>query len=98
MYIEIMQFEWSKSKDLLNQKKHGVPFEEAKTIFFDSTTMIAHDPEHSGAEDRFLAIGFSSINRLLLVVHCFRQHSEVLRIISARKATRIERRQFEEGL
>jgi uncharacterized DUF497 family protein len=93
-----VQFEWSKSKDLLNQRKHGVSFEEAKTVFFDPTTLIAHDPDHSEAEDRFLAIGYSSIHRLLLVVHCYRQEHEVLRIISARKATKAERRQFEEGL
>jgi uncharacterized protein len=83
---------------LLNQKKHGVAFEEARTIFFEPTTMIAHDPEHSDLEDRFLAIGYSSQHRLLLVVHCYREEAEVLRIISARKATKAERRQFEEGL
>jgi len=93
-----MQFEWSKSKDLSNQRKHGVPFVEAKTIFFDSTTMVTHDPDHSESEDRFLAIGYSSLHHLLLVVHCYRHEPEVLRIISARKATRAERRQFEEGL
>ncbi len=93
-----MQFEWDEKKNATNKQKHGVSFEEAQTVFFDPLTKVAADPDHSKSEVRFLAIGHSSLNNLLLVVHCFREADETIRIISARKANRSERKQYEDGL
>lgn len=93
-----MRFEWDSSKAAENLRKHGVNFEEASTVFFDDHTKVAADPEHSHEEDRFLAVGLSAKQRLLIVVHCYREPDEVIRIISARKLTKSERKQFEEGL
>ena len=76
--------------------KHGVSFEEAQTVFYDPLTKIAADPDHSDNEDRFVAVGHSSINRKLIVIHYYREKSQLIRIISARKLNRGERRQYEE--
>ncbi len=93
-----MTFEWDDHKNRLNIKKHGVSFEEAHTVFFDPLTKVAPDPEHSDEEDRFVAVGRSSDARLLLVIQCFREKNEIIRIVSARKLTRRERRDYEDGL
>lgn len=93
-----MQFEWDETKNKLNQRKHKISFEEAQTVFFDPLTCVANDPDHSDHESRLIAIGYSSMHRLLLVIHCFRESDKVIRIISARKVTPTERKQFEEGL
>lgn len=90
-------FEWDPAKNKRNQKKHHVSFEEAKTVFFDEGAIVAPDPDHSGEEDRFLIIGFSLQLRVLLVCCCERHEGEVIRIISARKATKEERYQYKEG-
>lgn len=93
-----MDFEWDKNKNRSNFKKHGIWFEEAQTIFFDPLTKVAADPDHSDNEERFLAIGFSSKSRILLVAHCFRENDSVIRIISARRLTSSERKDFEGGI
>jgi uncharacterized DUF497 family protein len=93
-----MNFEWDQKKNKVNYHNHGVRFEEAQTIWADPGSLEFFDPEHSGVEDRFLRIGFSTNNRLLLVVFCERNSFECLRIISARKATLNERRSYEEGI
>ena len=93
-----MQFEWDDKKNASNEKKHGISFEEAQTVFFDPFAKVTADPIHSKTEDRLLIVGHSSRQNLLLVVHCFRESDESIRIISARKATRSERKQFEDGL
>ena len=93
-----VHIEWDSSKNKENEKKHAISFEEAQTVFYDPLTKVAPDVEHSESEDRFLAVGYSFMNRLLLVVHCYRESEQVIRIISARKATRKEKCQFEEGL
>ena len=98
MYNRKVQFEWDEEKNRANERKHGVSFEEAQTAFFDPLAKVATDASHSGAEARFLLIGHSSLHNLLLVVHCFREKDAWVRIISARKATRSERKQYEEGL
>jgi len=98
MYNGDMTFEWDESKNKSNQKKHRVSFEEAQTIFYDPLTKVATDPDHSQSEDRFLALGYSEMHQLLIVVHCYRKTDEVIRIISARKLTRSEQKQFEEEL
>lgn len=98
MYNEPMRFEWDQSKNKANIKKHGVSFEEAQSIFYDPMAKVANDPEHSEEEDRFIAIGHSSLHRQLLVVHCYREAERTIRIISARKLTRTEKKQYEEIL
>jgi uncharacterized DUF497 family protein len=82
-----IRFEWDEHKAAANEKKHGVSFEEARTVFFDDRARLIVDPDHSGDEERFILLGISSTLRLLLVCHCYRSESHVIRIISARKAT-----------
>ncbi|MDY7008333.1 MAG: BrnT family toxin [Cyanobacteriota bacterium] len=85
-----LRFEWDKEKNLINQKKHGVSFEEAKSVFYDDNAIQFWDEQHSDLEDRFLLLGISSKMRILLIVHCYREQESVIRIISARKATKNE--------
>ncbi len=72
-------------------------FEEAKSAFYDDNARIIHDPDHSNEEDRFILLGISSRLRVLLVCHCYRSNDLVIRIISARKASGNERKQYEGG-
>lgn len=83
-------FEWDEWKDRANQVKHGVSFDEAKTVFLDDDAIEFYDDEHSEQEDRFLLLGLSVKLRLLMVCHCERKGGEVVRIISARRATKRE--------
>ena len=85
------RFEWDRAKDLENQKKHGISFDEAKTVFFDESAIEFSDPDHSKEEDRFILLGFSFKLRMLVVCYCYRENDTVIRIISARKATNKER-------
>ena len=87
-------FQWDLRKNRTNIAKHGVSFQEAETAFFDEEALLLADPEHSDEEDRFLLLGLSSALRELIVSHCYRQDDGVIRIISARKAVPIERRQY----
>ena len=89
-----IRFAWDKGKAEENRRKHGVSFEEATTVFADENGRLKHDPDHSQEEDRFVLLGFSAKLRLLLVCHAYRENDEVIRIISARKATRNERKQY----
>ena len=91
------RFEWDPAKSRANQKKHRVSFEEAQTVFFDEGALLASDPDHSAEEDRFLIIGFSIQLRVLLVCFCDRRKGHVSRIISARKASKREQKQYVEG-
>ncbi len=86
----MITFEWSEAKDRANRKKHGVSFEEAKSVFFDEYAVQFYDEEHSSEEDRFIMLGMSNLSRVLVVCHCERAGGDVLRIISARKATKKE--------
>ena len=88
--MDKISFEWDPAKAKANFKKHGVAFEEAATVFFDDRALEFYDDEHSGWEDRMLLLGPSSRLRLLLVCHCYRESESVIRIISARKATKNE--------
>src|SRR3989338_8406673 len=90
-------FEWYAAKASLNKKKHNISFDEAKTVFFDENAILIHDPEHSDNEERFVILGLSAIARLLVVCHCFRYKDSVIRIISARKATKRESMQYYGG-
>ena len=92
------KFTWDTAKAEANRKKHGVPFEEATSVFRDFNGLRMYDPDHSGDEVRFLLLGLSEIARLLVVVHCYRESDEVIRLISARKATRSETAQYERRL
>lgn len=94
----MLQFEWDETKNKRNRLKHGVWFEEAQSVFDDPSARVFLDPGHSDKEDRFLIIGLNSSAKLLVVVHCYRKSDSVIRIISARKATRKEERFYEEGI
>ncbi len=87
-------FEWNEDKNRSNQRKHGVSFEEAKTVFFDDLARLIHDPDHSIGEERFILMGLSEKYRLLTVCHCER-NGDTIRIISARKADKFETKQYE---
>ena len=89
-----MQFQWDENKNRSNQEKHGISFEEAGTVFDDIDALLIPDPDHSVEEDRFILLGFSSKANLLVVVHCYRSEDSFIRIISARKATRTEEKQY----
>jgi len=88
------RFAWDAPKARENFRKHGVSFEEAVTVFADENGRLKHDPDHSQDEDRFILLGFSASLRLLVVCHSYREDDELIRIISARKATRNERKQY----
>jgi uncharacterized protein len=88
------RFEWDPRKDAENQRKHRIAFEEARTVFADEYAVLLDDPDHSAAEDRFLLLGLSASFRVLVVVHTYRRRNDVIRIISARKATKPERQQY----
>ena len=88
------RFEWDDGKNTLNKRKHGISFEEGLTVFADEQALLLPDPDHSTEEDRFLLMGFSSSLRILVVCHCYRREEEIIRIISARKATKPERSDY----
>ena len=90
----MIRFEWDPPKAAENERKHGVSFKEASTAFADPFARITSDPDHSDEEDRFVLLGMSTASRMLVVCHCFREDDEVIRIISARKAVRNERKQY----
>jgi len=85
-------FDWDRDKNISNIEKHGVSFKTAATAFFDPNAVILDDETHSHDEDRFTLIGFSGSHRLLTVCHCYRRDGEVIRIFSARKATKTEQK------
>ncbi|MBY0384295.1 BrnT family toxin [bacterium] len=92
----MLSFEWDEGKNKQNRKKHGIWFEEAKTAFDDPHGRLFNDQEHSNdGEDRFVLIGYSSTDRLLVVIHCLRNNDSTVRLISARKATKRERMFYE---
>lgn len=91
-----IRFEWDPAKARQNERKHGVAFSEAQTVFFDEHALLIDDPDHSEREDRFLIVGVSLRRRILTVVHCYREQDDLIRIISARKATARERGDYEE--
>ena len=85
-----IRFTWDPDKAKVNERIHGVSFEEAKTIFADESGKLIDDPDHSDLEDRFILLGLSAQFRLLLVCHCYRSNDDEIRIISARKASKHE--------
>jgi uncharacterized protein len=93
--MSTLHFEWDETKAKANVKKHGVSFDEAKSAFLDDHAKLIADPDHSVAEDRFVLLGYSGSLKLLVVCHCYRAAGHVIRIISARKATRQEAKVYE---
>jgi uncharacterized DUF497 family protein len=89
-------YEWDPKKASINLRKHGLAFEEAATVFLDPLAITFPDPDHSVEENREITVGLSTKRRVVFVSHCPRENHT--RIIGARKATRKERRQYEEGL
>jgi len=94
----MIRFAWDERKNRANRMKHGIWFEEARSVFDDSRARLFYDPEHSETEERFLLLGVSSAGRVLVVVHCYREAESLVRIISARKATKKEVRAYEERI
>ena len=90
-----MEFEWDDDKAASNEQKHGVPFTEAETVFADPLALTGYDPDHSDDEDRYITMGTSLDGRLLVISHADRENR--VRIISARVASRRERRDYEDG-
>ena len=90
-----MNFVWNEEKAAANREKHGVSFEEAQTVFNDCSALRIYDPDHSDDEERFVLLGLSSVLRMLVVCHCYRESDEQIRIISARKATKKESATYE---
>lgn len=93
--MDKIRFIWDEEKNLINQEKHGVSFEEAQTAFYDDYALLEFDEEHSEGEDRFRLLGYSKKGRLLIVVHCTREEESVIRIISSRKALEPEKKGYE---
>ena len=93
----MITFEWDPPKAAANLRKHQVSFDEAKSVFYDEFAVQFFDDEHSSEEDRFLLLGMSSGAKLLIVCHCEREQGEVIRIISARKATKRESAFYQGG-
>ncbi len=89
-----LRFNWNPQKATSNVRKHGITFEEAKGVFYDDKAIEFYDDQHSDWEDRFLLLGVSSKSRLLLICHCYREDNAIIRIISARKATQTEAKQY----
>ena len=91
----MIKFEWSSAKASANLKKHGVSFEEAQSVFYDEYARQFDDEAHSNKEERFILLGMSIQSRVIVVCHCERASGDIIRIISARKATRKERKFYE---
>ena len=92
--MSTLRFEWNPSKAAANLRKHRVSFEDAQTVFSDDRARLIDDPDHSEDEERFLLLGLSGTLRLLVVAHCCRSAGNVIRIISARKATADEEHDY----
>ena len=92
--MSTLRFQWDDRKAAANLRKHGVSFEEAKTVFFDERAKLIDDPDHPEDEERFVLLGLSSALRVLLVCHCYRSKANAVRIISARKAVSRESKTY----
>ena len=91
-----LRFVWDPRKAKENERKHGVAFEEAESVFLDDQALLIGDPEHSDDEDRFILLGLSARLRILVVCHCYRESDSEIRLISARKADQTERKEYSE--
>ena len=93
----MIKFEWDENKNLINQAKHGVSFQESISVFYDDDALLLYDPDHSDYEDRFLIIGLSFKANMLVACHCCREDN-IIRIISSRKATKNEKAKYIERI
>ena len=94
--MSYLSFEWDPNKAASNKRKHGVTFDEAESVFYDEFSRVIPDPDSSMGEERFIIMGRSEQHNTLVVCHCYRGSDEKIRIISARKAERRERKQYED--
>jgi uncharacterized DUF497 family protein len=94
----MIRFEWDEAKNKANFRKHGIWFEQVESVFDDSLGRLFADPIHSIAEERYILVGKNNSGRLLVVAHLFDHDEELVRIISARHATKLERKFYEEGI
>jgi uncharacterized DUF497 family protein len=92
--MEELRFEWDERKNSLSRRKHGVDFDEARTAFYDDHAALIEDPDHSETEERGVLMGMSVVLRVLIVCHSVRAGGDVIRIISARRADRVEQRNY----
>lgn len=92
--MSMIKFEWDENKNQINIHKHGISFEEAQTVFYDDNAIMFDDPDHSMEEERFLIVGITSHENLCIVSHCYRGKDDIIRIISARRATKNEARTY----
>ena len=76
--MDEIRFEWDENKNLINQRKHGISFEEAQSVFYDEAALVIDDPEHSDEEERFIILGLSNKLNLLVVCHCYRESDSIL--------------------
>ena len=90
-----LRFEWDPAKEKANLRKHKVSFQEAESVFTDEHARLLDDPDHSDAEDRYVLMGLSSRFRVLVVVHTYRGNEDVIRLISARRATKAEQAYYD---
>ena len=93
--MEDIRFAWDENKNSINKIKHRISFEEATSVFYDENALIISDPDHSEEEERFIILGLSARANLLIVCHCYREADSVIRIISARKATKKEGKAYD---
>lgn len=95
--METINFEWDEIKNEINKKKQGLSFEEAKEVFYDDNAILFDDPDHSVGEERFLIIGMAESKKICIVSHCYRDNDNIIRIISAREATKNEKKTYLKG-
>ena len=95
--MDELKFQWDENKNDINKKKHGLSFETAREVFFDDAAILFDDPDHSDYEERFLIIGMIRSSKICIVSHCYREPGNVIRIISAREATKAEKKIYREG-
>jgi hypothetical protein len=95
--MESIIFEWDENKNEINKKKHGLSFETAKEVFYDDDAILFDDPDHSDGEERFLIIGMTESSKICIVSHCYRDSDNVIRLISAREATKREKQIYHNG-
>jgi uncharacterized protein len=93
--MEEITFEWDSNKAQTNERKHGISFEEAETAFYDRNARVLDDPDHSQDEDRYILLGLSESFGLIMVCHVYRENDTCIRIISARRATKTEKQQYQ---
>lgn len=95
--METIKFEWDENKNEKNKKKHGISFETAKEVFYDDNAVLFDDPDHSIGEERFLIIGMTNSSKICIVSHCYRGSDNIIRLISAREATKNEKTIYQKG-